>query len=62
MFSLGNNRIIADQGSEVSNTQDEADPTNPEGIVITGEPGRIMGQLSQLAKVATRSAMQISRY
>ena len=32
MFSLGNNCIVADQGSEVSNTQNETDPTNPEGI------------------------------
>ena len=31
MFSLGNNCIVADQGSEVSNTQNETDPTNPEG-------------------------------
>ena len=36
MFSLGNNRIIADQGSEVSNTQNETDPTNPKGEVYFG--------------------------
>ena len=50
MFGFDNNRIVANQGPEVSNSQTETCPTNPEGIMITGEPGLIMGQLSQLTK------------
>ena len=52
MFSVDNKSIVANQGPEVSNSQTETCPTNPEGIVITGEPGQTMGQLSILSKTS----------
>ena len=34
MFSFDNKSIVADQGPEVSNSQTETCPTNPEGVYI----------------------------